>query len=78
MLVSQNGNVQTEEKKEEWLRGWWAYVSIGLLIGLVLGEPNIYHDLGGFYKKWGFYLEVLGEEVMMFWVNDLLTLSTWR
>ena len=21
-----------------------------------LGEPNIYHDSGGFYKKWGFYL----------------------
>jgi len=26
--------------------------------------------------KWGFYLEFLGEKVMMFWVNDLLTLST--
>jgi len=25
--------------------------------GLVLGEPNIYHDSGVFYKKWGFYLE---------------------
>ena len=25
--------------------------------GLVLREPNIYHDLGMFYKKWGFYLE---------------------
>ena len=22
-----------------------------------LGEPNIYHDLGVFYKNWGFYLE---------------------
>jgi len=22
-----------------------------------LGEPNIYHDLGVFYKKCGFYLE---------------------
>ena len=41
-----------------------------------LGEPNIYHDSGVFYKNVGFYLEVLGEEVMMFWVNDLLTLST--
>ena len=25
--------------------------------GLVLGEPNIYHDSGGFYKNGGFYLE---------------------
>jgi len=23
-----------------------------------LGEPNIYHDSGGFYKNGGFYLEV--------------------
>ena len=23
--------------------------------GLVLGEPNIYHDLGVIYKNWGFY-----------------------
>ena len=22
-----------------------------------LGKPNIYHDSGVFYKKWGFYLE---------------------
>jgi len=22
-----------------------------------LEESNIYHDSGGFYKKWGFYLE---------------------
>ena len=22
-----------------------------------LGEPNIYHDLGNFTRKWGFYLE---------------------
>ena len=28
---------------------------------LVLEEPNIYHDLGNFTRKWGFYLEVLGE-----------------
>jgi hypothetical protein len=27
----------------------------------VLGEPNIYHDLGVFYKNWGFYLEELGQ-----------------
>ena len=25
--------------------------------GLVLGEPNIYHDLGDFTRMWGFYLE---------------------
>jgi len=24
---------------------------------LVLGEPNIYHDSGVFYKNWVFYLE---------------------
>jgi len=24
-----------------------------------LGEPNIYHDSGGFYKKLGFYLEAV-------------------
>ena len=30
--------------------------------GLVLVEPNIYHDLGVFYKNVGFYLEVLGRE----------------
>ena len=22
-----------------------------------LGEPNIYHDSGVFYKTWGFYLD---------------------
>ena len=33
-------------------------------------------SIGLFYKNVGFYLEDLGEEVMMFWVNDLLTLST--
>ena len=22
-----------------------------------LGEPNVYHNSGVFYKKWGFYLE---------------------
>ena len=27
--------------------------------GLVLGEPYMYHDLGNFTRKWGFYLEVL-------------------
>jgi len=48
---------------------------IGFLI-IDLGEPNIYQNLVCFSRKWGFYLEVLGEEVMMFWVNDLLTLST--
>jgi len=32
MLVSQNGNVQTEEKKEEVLRGWWVGVSLGFLL----------------------------------------------
>ena len=25
--------------------------------GLVLGEPYMYHDLGNFTRKWGFYLE---------------------
>ena len=25
--------------------------------GLVLGEPNIYQNLGDFTRKWGFYLE---------------------
>ena len=25
---------------------------------MVLGEPNIYHNLGDFTRKWGFYLEV--------------------
>ena len=24
-----------------------------------LGKPKLYHDLGIFYKKWGFYLEVV-------------------
>jgi len=33
-------------------------------------------ELGLFYNVCGFYLEFLGEIVMMFWVNDLLTLST--
>jgi len=31
----------------------------------VLGEPNIYQNLGDFTRKWGFYLEVLGEGVII-------------
>ena len=40
----------------------------------VLGEPNIYQNLRDFTRKWGFYLEVLGEEVIISWVNSLLIL----
>jgi len=29
-----------------------------------LGEPNTYHDLGMFYKNWGFYLE----GVWLWWI----------
>jgi len=44
------------EKKEEGLRGELVGVSLGFLL-VVLGEPNIYHDSGVFYKYVGFYLE---------------------
>ena len=26
-----------------------------------LGKPNLYHNLGDFTRKWGFYLEELGQ-----------------
>ena len=43
---------QTEEKKEEGLRGWlWVDVSLGFPFG-GLGEPNIYHNLGEFTRMW--------------------------
>jgi len=32
-----------------------------------LGEPNIYHDLGVFYKNVGFYLEELGQGCRIIW-----------
>jgi len=34
---------------------------------LVLGEPNIYHDLGCFTRMWGFYLEELGQGSRIIW-----------
>ena len=41
--MSQNGNVQSQEKTEEVKRWGWVGVSIGFPFG-GLGEPNIYHD----------------------------------
>ena len=49
--------LQLQEKKEEGLRGECVGVSLWFTIG-DLGEPNIYHDLGVFYKNMGFYLRV--------------------
>ena len=53
MLVSQNGNVQSQEKREEGLRGGWVGVSIGFPFG-GLGEPNIYQNLVYFTRNGDF------------------------
>ena len=57
MLVSQNGNVQTEDKKEEgeerkMSRCFTRFPIVGL------GEPNIYQNLGDFTRMRDFSWKV--------------------
>ena len=47
---------QSEEKKEEVLRGWGVDVSLGFLIDYFRETQNI-TLIGLFYKNWGFHLE---------------------
>ena len=50
---------QTKEKKEEGMRGWGVDVSLGLhLVGF--RRTQYITSIGLFYKKVGFYLELLG------------------
>ena len=59
--------VQSQEKKEEGLRGWWVGVSLGfLLVGF--RRTKYITLIGLFYKEVGSYLEVLWlcEELDMF------------
>ena len=56
MLVSQNGNVQSQEKKEEGLRGEWVDVSFDfLLVGF--RRTQYITSIGLFYKKMGYNFE---------------------
>ena len=74
---------QSQEKKEEGLRGWWVDVSLGFLL-VVLGEPNIYHDSGVFYKNkevvvediFGKYLKILSQRNCdSYWIIKNITLQ---
>jgi len=40
---------QTEEKKEEGLRGWWVGVSQGFLM-VVIGKPKLYQNMWCFTR----------------------------
>ena len=55
-FFAQEMRVRLKRKRERMMSRCFTWFPIG-----GLGEPNIYHDSGVFYKKWGFYLEELGQ-----------------
>ena len=56
-LLAQEIIVKLKQEIRKTYKNFFIFSSIPKVKYYWIGEPSTYHDLGVFYKNWGFYLE---------------------